>query len=82
MIKVRMVENPRLPPMLKVATPIKSTFSPDWLGIFGCNCVSSINGTLLLRIIKMKKSFVAELGHSDLLPVYEYNFAEMQYPRY
>ena len=24
-----------------------------------------------------KKRKVAELGHSDLLPVYEYNFAEM-----
>ena len=36
-----------------------------------------ITGTLLLRIVKMKKKNVAELGYSDLLPVYESNFAEM-----
>ena len=34
-VKVSLVENPKWPQILKIAKPIKSTFSPEWLGIFG-----------------------------------------------
>ena len=54
MIKFRLVKNPRWLPMLKIAKPV--TFSPEWHGIFGWYFVWSINGTLLLRIIKLKKN--------------------------
>ena len=32
--------------------------------------------TMVCRIIKMK-IYVAELGHSDLLPLYEFSFTKM-----
>ena len=50
-----MVENPRWPPILKIAKPLKSTFSPEWLGIFGWNFVCIISGTLVISGIKMNK---------------------------
>ena len=54
-VKVSLVENPIWPPILKMAKPLKSTFSPEWLGIFGCNFVCITSGILMLSDIKMKK---------------------------
>ena len=48
-IKFGLIENPRSLPMIKIAKPIKSTFSPEWLGIFGWNFIWSISGTLVFR---------------------------------
>ena len=39
----------------KIAKLLKSSFSPEWLGIFGRNFVRSISRTLMLIGIKMKK---------------------------
>ena len=46
------------------------SISPKWLGIFGCNFVWSISGTLMLTDIKMKKKIVTEIGHSYHLKIY------------
>ena len=61
-VKISLVENSRWPPLLKIAKLIKSSFSPERLGIFGWNFVWGISRTLVLIGIKMKKS-LAELGH-------------------
>ena len=55
LVKFSRVENSRWPPLLKIAKPIKSLFSPERLGIFGCNFVWNISATLMLIGIKMKK---------------------------
>ena len=55
MTKFSLVQNPRWPLLLKIAKTLKSLFSPEPLGIFGWNFTWSINGTLVLKIIKMKK---------------------------
>ena len=54
----------------KIARPLKSTFSPEWLGMFGWNFVWCIIGTLGFIVIKMRKKSIAELGHSDRLKNY------------
>ena len=54
-INFSLVENSRWPPLLKIAELLKSSFSPEWLGIFGRNFVWSISRTLMLIGIKMKK---------------------------
>ena len=54
-VKVSLIENTRWPSVLKKAKPLKSTFSPEWLGIFGWNFVCRIFGTLVLSDIRMKK---------------------------
>ena len=62
--------------VIKIARPTKSTSSPEPLGIIGYKFVWNINGTLVFKIEKIKKS-TTELGHSDLLSVYKSNFAQM-----
>ena len=60
--------------LLKKTT--KSTSSPEPLGIIGYKLVWNISGTLVFKIVNIKKS-TAELGHSDLLSIYKSNFAPM-----
>ena len=48
---------------------IKSAFSPERLGIVGCNSVWSIIRPLMLNDIKMKTKF-SGLGHSNLLKIH------------
>ena len=52
------------------STPAFKSVSPTCLGIFGCNFVWSISGTLVLTDIKMKKKNITKLGHSDGLKIY------------
>ena len=49
------VKNPRWPPLLKIAKPSKSTFSPEPLDIIGYKFDWNINGTLVFKIMKIKK---------------------------
>ena len=53
----------------KNSKPIKLTLSQELIYIFGQCFIWSIAGTLVFKIINIKKC-VAELGHSDVLPVY------------
>ena len=69
------VKNPRWPPLLKIANN-KYTSSPEPLGIIGYEFAWNIIGTLVFKIVKIKKS-ITELDHSDLLSVYKSNFAQM-----
>ena len=54
-VKFSLVENSRWPQLVKIAKLLISSFSPEWLGIFGRNFVWSISRTLMLIGIKMKK---------------------------
>ena len=49
------VKNPSWPPLLKIAKPLKSTFSPEPLDIIGYKFDKNINGTLVFKIMKIKK---------------------------
>ena len=49
------IKNPRCPPLLKIAKPSKSTFSPEPLNIIGYKFDWNINGTLVFKIVKIKK---------------------------
>ena len=74
-VELGQVKNPRWLLLLKIAKT-KSTSSPEPLGIIGYKFVWYISGTLVFKIIKIKKS-TAELGHSDLLSIYKSSFAQM-----
>ena len=52
--KFSVLESPRWPPVLKIAKPMKSTFSPERLGIFGFNLAWLISENLVFKNIKMK----------------------------
>ena len=54
-INLGYVKNPRWRPLLKIAKPSKSTFSPEPLDIIGYKFDWNINGTLVLKIMKIKK---------------------------
>ena len=49
------VKNPRWPPLLKIAKPSKLTFSPEPLDIIGYKFDWNINGTLVFKIMKIRK---------------------------
>ena len=66
------------PLYLKIAKAIKS-FSSELHGIYGWNSVWSISGTLVFFQNYQHKKTVAELGHSDLLPVYKLCLPKSQY---
>ena len=77
-INLGLVKNPRWRPLLKIAKPSKSTFSPEPLDLIGYKFDRNINGTLVFKIMKIKKNTA---GHSDLLYVYKSNFAQMPISR-
>ena len=54
-INLGKVKNPRWPPLLKIAKPSKSTFSPEPLDIIGYKFDWNINGTLVFKIMKIIK---------------------------
>ena len=58
----------------KKSKNIKSTFSPEPFDIIGYKFAWNISGTLVFKIVKIKKKSTPELGHSDLLSVYKSNF--------
>ena len=62
--------------MLKIAKRIKLTFFSRMAWYIWLIFRMKHKWDLAIEI-KLKKKMVAELGHSDLLPVYESNFAEM-----
>ena len=76
-VKLGQVKNPKWPPLLKIAKTTNSTSSPEPLGIIVYKFVWNISGTLVFKIVKIKKKITAELGHSDLLSIYKSNFAQM-----
>ena len=75
-INLGQAKNPRWPPLLEIAKTSKSTSSPEPLDIIGYKLAWNIDGTLVFKIIKIKKS-TAELDHSDLLSVCKSIFALM-----
>ena len=75
-IKLGQVQNPRWPPLLKIAKTTKQTSSQKPLGIISCQFAWRVRGTLVLKIVKIKKS-TAELSHSNILSVYKSNFAQV-----
>ena len=75
-VELGQVKNPRWPPLLKIAKTTKPTSSAEPIGIIGYKVVWNISGTLVFKIVKIKKS-IAELGHSDILSVYKASFAQM-----
>ena len=56
-VKISLVENSRWPPLLKIAKLLKSSFSPEWFGMFGLNFVLGINRTLMVNDIRMKRIY-------------------------
>ena len=54
-IKLGQVEYLRWPLLLKIAKTIKSTSSPEPLGIIGYKFVWNISGNLVFKIIRIKK---------------------------
>ena len=75
-VKLGQVEIPKWPLLLKVAKTTKLT-SPEPSGVIGYEFVWNISGTLVFKIVKIKKKSTAELVHSDLLSVYKSNFTQM-----
>ena len=56
-VNLGQVKNPRWPPLLNIAITKKNFFfSPKPLGIIGYEFAWSISGTLVFKIVKMKKS--------------------------
>ena len=75
-VKLGQVKNPSWPPLLKIAKTTKSTSSPEPLGIIGYKFGWNISGTLVYKIIEIKKN-PQQIGHSDLRCVYKSSFAQM-----
>ena len=73
-IKFRLLGNQIWPLLQKIAKPLKSVFLLNHL-IYLASFVWSISCTLIFQNYQNKKKSIAELGHNDLLPVYEPYFA-------
>ena len=63
-INFSLVENSRWPPLLKIAELLKSSFSPEWLGIFGRNLDLDVDW------YQNEKKSVQEVGYNGCLKIY------------
>ena len=56
MMNLGLLKNPRWPPLLKIAKTSKSTSSPEPCDIIGYKYAGNFSGTLVFKIIKIKKN--------------------------